>query len=283
MHLTVSKSPDVHVLSARRGEIKTCNRGRRTETIRTDSGSVYCPAPQSAESVTVWTHRRTWRTTGWAPRSAPPPTTPSSSLHRSPRESEADCGRTCCTSLNRKNIRTSTLTSDSEFWRLHVETFFVFFTCHEDGHVETLDVLWDAAAGRLRWRRRIMSGNTTIIISNSTTQKNRHKTWDVNLVFTLKTLRQRSSPELWRPPSWWTPTADRQTQTDDLSCSVCFIRNLLLIIIMHFISLTESSTFYRLSTLIKSDLFERCDIKFAWLKKVKESLNFSFSVINYWQ
>lgn len=159
----------------------------------------------------MWTHRRTWRTTGRAPRSAPPPTTPSSSLHRSPRESEVDCDRTCCTSLNnKKNIRTSTLTSDSEFSSTCREIYF-FFTCHEDGHVQTLDVLRDAAAGRRRWWRRIMSGNTTIIISNSKTQKTRQKTWDINVELTLRTWRQRSSPELWRPPSWWTPTADGQT------------------------------------------------------------------------
>lgn len=110
--LTVSKSPDIHVLPARWREIKTCKKEREDDQKTSNSILLIRQV-----IMKVWTHRWLWRKTGGELRSAPPPRTPSSALHRSPRESEADCDRTCCTFLdNSKNINTvKWLTLDSDF------------------------------------------------------------------------------------------------------------------------------------------------------------------------
>lgn len=70
----------------------------------------------------MWTHRLLWRQTGWEPQSVPPQRTPSSSLHLSPRESEAGSGRTCCISLQRGE----TLVSFSRVEIKHIEVLIVW-------------------------------------------------------------------------------------------------------------------------------------------------------------
>lgn len=93
-------------------------------------------------------------------------------------------------------------------------------------------------------------------------KKTRQKTWDINVELTLRTWRQRSSPELWRPPSWWTQTADGQT---DRSFILFYLFYQELIVdhyyAFYFINwkfnfLPECSW----ALWIKSDLFETCNI-----------------------
>lgn len=105
--------------------------------------------------MSIQSHRRLWRQRGWALRSALPPRTPSSFLRRSPRASEADCGRICCISLN---IRRRTPYAVYYANKISKMSLMSYITCHKDRHMETLDLLRAATAARLSWRTRVVPG-----------------------------------------------------------------------------------------------------------------------------
>lgn len=157
MRLTVSKSPDVHVLPARRGEIKTCDKTKR------DYGDVFRVILLS-NSTLSWDVRppKCGLTVGSEGRQdgrcdqllhrrlhPPLPVDHPGGLRQTAAELVVPPWTTRRTSGRKKTDPT--------------KRKYVFLascnTCHKDRHVETLDVLRAAAAGRLRWWTRVVSEN----------------------------------------------------------------------------------------------------------------------------
>lgn len=89
-------------------------------------------------------------------------------------------------------------------------------TCYEDGHVETLDVLRDAAAGGTGRRTRVLPGKFKTKIERILHKKNFY----FRVKLTLGTCHRISFPELWLQPCGWTPTVN----TDDTPWTTVFLQ-----------------------------------------------------------
>lgn len=252
---TVSKSPDVHVLSARRGEIKTCI--RPSEQIQ---GQFVVPLHKvlraSQCGLTVGPEgRQDGRRDQLLHRRLHPPLSIDhpGSLRQTATELVVPPW-------------TTRRTSEHQHWllilnsRLHVYLFFYLprrRTCADTGRPAGCSC-WSAA---LVEKDNVWKHNNHHL-KQQNIKKTRQKTWDTNVELTLRTWRQRSSPELWRPPSWWTQTADGQT---DRSFILFYLFYQELIVdhyyAFYFINwkfnfLPECSW----ALWIKSDLFETCNI-----------------------